>query len=126
MAPALFGIVQESLTTVARHAGATQVKVSLTTDELNLLLPVSESGAGIVADALTGIGIGLVSMRERAAALGGKFNIAGVPGAGTTIEVTLPLTLPLLRRKQYEDRSPGRRETTPSSRDGIKKILADT
>jgi signal transduction histidine kinase len=39
----------------------------------------------------TGSGIGLVSMRERATSLGGQLNIAGVPGTGTTIQVTLPL-----------------------------------
>ena len=99
VATALFRIVQESLTNVARHAGATQVKVSLTADESNLLLTVSDNGAGIAADARTGNGIGLVSMRERATALGGKFNIAGVPGAGTTIAVTLPLTRPVVLKE---------------------------
>jgi PAS domain S-box-containing protein len=91
VATALFRIVQESLTNVARHAGATQVKVSLTADETDLLLTVSDNGTGIAEPARKGNGIGLVSMRERATALGGHFKIAGVPGAGTTIEVTLPL-----------------------------------
>lgn len=91
VATALFRIVQESLTNVARHAGATQVKVSLTADESDLLLTVSDNGAGIAAEARKGNGIGLVSMRERANSLGGRFQIAGVAGAGTTIEVTLPL-----------------------------------
>lgn len=99
VATALFRIVQESLTNVARHAGATQVKVSLTADASSLLLTVSDNGAGIDAIAGKGNGIGLVSMRERATALGGKFNIAGVPGAGTTIEVTLPLTRPVVLKE---------------------------
>jgi PAS domain S-box-containing protein len=100
VATALFRIVQESLTNVARHAGATQVKVSLTADESDLLLTVSDNGAGIDAVARTGNGIGLVSMRERATALGGKFNIAGVPGAGTTIAVTLPLSRPVVMEEE--------------------------
>ena len=100
VATALFRIVQESLTNVARHAGATQVKVSLTADESNLLLTVSDNGAGIAAVARTGNGIGLVSMRERATALGGKFNIAGATGAGTTIAVTLPLTRPVVLKEE--------------------------
>ncbi|MDF2466788.1 MAG: sensor protein [Ramlibacter sp.] len=100
VATALFRIVQESLTNVARHAGATQVKVSLTADESDLLLTVSDNGAGIAAVARTGNGIGLVSMRERATALGGKFNIAGVPGTGTTIEVTLPLNRPVVLKEE--------------------------
>ena len=100
VATALFRIVQESLTNVARHAGATQVKVSLTADESNLLLTVSDNGAGIDAVAGKGNGIGLVSMRERATALGGKFNIAGVAGAGTTIAVTLPLTRSVVLKEE--------------------------
>jgi PAS domain S-box-containing protein len=100
VATALFRIVQESLTNVARHAGATQVKVSLTADESNLLLTVNDNGAGIDAVAGKGNGIGLVSMRERATALGGKFNIAGVPGAGTTIAVTLPLTRSVVLKEE--------------------------
>jgi signal transduction histidine kinase len=100
VATALFRIVQESLTNVARHAGATQVKVSLTADESNLLLTVSDNGTGIDAVAGKGNGIGLVSMRERATALGGKFNIAGVPGSGTTIAVTLPLTRPVMLKEE--------------------------
>jgi signal transduction histidine kinase len=100
VATALFRVVQESLTNVARHAGATQVKVSLTADESNLLLTVSDNGAGIDAASGKGNGIGLVSMRERATALGGKFNIAGVPGAGTTIAVTLPLTRSVVLKEE--------------------------
>jgi len=95
LATALFRIVQESLTNVVRHAGATRVKVSLTSAGSELLLTVRDDGAGIAAGGRTGIGIGLVSMRERATALGGKFNIVGVPGNGTTIEVTLPLGRPV-------------------------------
>jgi signal transduction histidine kinase len=76
------------------------VKVSLTADESNLLLTVSDNGAGIAAVARTGNGIGLVSMRERATALGGKFNIAGVLGAGTTIAVTLPLTRSVVLKEE--------------------------
>ncbi len=91
LATALFRIVQESLTNVVRHAGANQVKVCLTADNNELLLTVSDDGSGIAAGARRGSGIGLVSMRERAAALGGRFNIRSVPGVGTTIEVALPL-----------------------------------
>jgi PAS domain S-box-containing protein len=100
VATALFRIVQESLTNVARHAGATQVKVSLSADESNLLLTVSDNGAGIDAASGKGNGIGLVSMRERATALGGKFNIAGGAGAATTIEVTLPLTRSVVLKEE--------------------------
>ncbi|MCM2252672.1 MAG: PAS domain S-box protein, partial [Ramlibacter sp.] len=91
LATALFRIVQESLTNVVRHAGANRVQVRLARDEDRLVLTVVDDGSGISGGPRTGGGIGLVSMRERATALGGQLNIASVPGAGTTIEVTLPL-----------------------------------
>ena len=97
-ATALFRIVQESLTNVVRHAGATRVKVSLTSDETHLMLTVADNGSGAAPAARGGLGIGLVSMRERATALGGKFNISAVPGSGTTIEVTLPLERPVTKK----------------------------
>jgi PAS domain S-box-containing protein len=91
LATALFRIVQESLTNVVRHAGATKVQVRLVRDEDDLVLTVNDNGSGMAAGPRTGSGIGLVSMRERATSLGGQLNIAGVPGTGTTIQVTLPL-----------------------------------
>jgi PAS domain S-box-containing protein len=91
LATALFRIVQESLTNVVRHAGASRVQVRLARDEDHLVLTVVDNGSGIAGGPRTGSGIGLVSMRERATALGGQLSIAGVAGVGTTIEVTLPL-----------------------------------
>jgi PAS domain S-box-containing protein len=91
LATALFRIVQESLTNVVRHAHASSVQVCLARDGADLVLKVCDNGVGMAGDSRAGTGIGLVSMRERATALGGKLRIAGVPGNGTTIEVTLPL-----------------------------------
>jgi PAS domain S-box-containing protein len=99
VATALFRIVQESLTNVVRHAGASSVQVRLTSDEDHLMLTVCDNGSGIAAEGRSGTGIGLVSMRERATSLGGQLKIAGVPGAGTTIEVTLPLARPVLEKE---------------------------
>jgi PAS domain S-box-containing protein len=95
LATALFRIVQESLTNVVRHSGATSVKVCLTCEHGDLVLTVHDNGAGMAPGARPGSGIGLVSMRERATALGGQLRIESVPGAGTTIEVTLPLGQPV-------------------------------
>jgi PAS domain S-box-containing protein len=95
LATALFRIVQESLTNVVRHAGATTVQVRLISDGPDLVLTVQDNGGGIAADARPGSGIGLVSMRERATALGGQLKISSAPGAGTTIEVTLPIGRPV-------------------------------
>lgn len=90
IATALFRIVQESLTNVARHSGATRVKVRLRLDPTDqvLLLTVHDDGRGMAAK--KGQGIGLVSMRERALALGGTLRVTSRPGRGTRIDVSVP------------------------------------
>jgi PAS domain S-box-containing protein len=87
---ALFRIVQESLTNVARHANATQVNIDLIADAGHLVLSIHDNGQGIQDNARQD-GIGLVSMRERAIAIGAQFNIISPLGGGTTIQVTLAL-----------------------------------
>jgi PAS domain S-box-containing protein len=94
-ATALFRIVQESLTNIARHSGASGVEIRLVAEEGQLVLTVRDDGSGIVPGAPRSNGIGLVSMRERATALGGQLRVASIPGRGTTIEVTLPLETPV-------------------------------
>ncbi len=88
-ATALFRIVQESLTNVTRHSGATCVEIALREEGDELVLTVSDDGRGMAGG--RGGGIGLVSMRERAMALGGSFSAQGGAGAGTTIRVALPI-----------------------------------
>jgi PAS domain S-box-containing protein len=95
-ATALFRIVQESLTNIARHAGASEVQIRLAIEGEQLVLTVRDDGAGIAEHNGRNSGIGLVSMRERATALGGHLRIASIPGRGTTIEVALPLEVPAL------------------------------
>jgi PAS domain S-box-containing protein len=95
-ATALFRIVQESLTNIARHASASQVQIRLAAEGDQLVLSVRDDGAGIAQGGERSKGIGLLSMRERATALGGQLRIASIPGRGTTIEVTLPLEAPAL------------------------------
>jgi PAS domain S-box-containing protein len=89
VATALFRIVQESLTNVVRHAAATQVEIGLRTAHGALHLCIQDNGRGIDA-AAHGSGIGLLSMRERATALGGNFAISRRPGSGTRIDVSIP------------------------------------
>jgi len=91
VATALYRIVQESLTNIVRHAGASKVEVSLTADEDALVLTIRDNGTGIADGAGQGGGIGLVSMRERATALGGQLTIISTPGRGTMITVALPI-----------------------------------
>lgn len=90
---ALFRILQESLTNVRRHANAAKVDILLRQKAGYLFLKVKDNGVGIPAAALNDpLSIGLTGMRERAVLLGGQIKIHGVPGAGTTVEVRLPLS----------------------------------
>jgi signal transduction histidine kinase len=89
-ATALFRILQETLTNVARHANATQVKVRLAKEEGSLILEVHDNGKGISKEELSaGRSLGILGMRERALLLGGGLAISGAPGQGTTIEVRI-------------------------------------
>jgi PAS domain S-box-containing protein len=88
---ALFRIVQESLTNVLKHAGATQVEVTLEATGDGILLEVRDNGRGFAPDCGPRRGkFGLVGMRERALMLGGRVDINSAAGAGTSIIVRLP------------------------------------
>jgi PAS domain S-box-containing protein len=92
-ATALFRILQETLTNVARHANATQVNVRLAKEEGSLILEVHDNGKGISKEELVaGRSLGILGMRERALLLGGGLAISGAPGQGTTIEVRIQET----------------------------------
>jgi signal transduction histidine kinase len=93
---AVYRIVQEALSNVARHSGATACTVSLNSGRGVLRLVIEDNGRGIgpIATRLTsGRGLGLIGMRERAQALGGTFTIRERDGGGTIVAVTLPLDI---------------------------------
>ena len=85
---AVFRIVQESLTNVARHAGATHCSITLKLTTA-LELTISDDGIGI-SDARRA-GVGLASMKERAEELGGTCSVNGRSERGTVVAVRLPL-----------------------------------
>lgn len=88
-----FRVLQESLTNVARHSGATRVTIRLMQTAEQLTLEVADNGVGIPPDRIAGTAsLGLVGMRERAVACRGELRITGVPNAGTTVRLTIPLT----------------------------------
>jgi tetratricopeptide (TPR) repeat protein len=95
----LFRIAQEAVANVVRHAGARTVHVTLKVDGGNAQLVVADDGGGFdpVAARQAG-GLGLASIEERARLLGGRCRIASAPGAGSEIEVTVPLPAPELHR----------------------------
>jgi len=92
VASAVFRMLQEALTNVAKHANATQVKVALNVEPFSLSLDISENGRGITRDELRGShSLGLLGLRERALALGGSVNVFRDASAGTTVALRLPL-----------------------------------
>ncbi len=91
-ATALFRILQEVLTNVARHSQASKVRVSLKAESRNLVMEVKDNGRGIQPEELSGTGsLGLLGMQERAAVLGGTVEIHGQKGRGTIVAVTIPV-----------------------------------
>jgi signal transduction histidine kinase/ligand-binding sensor domain-containing protein len=88
---ALFRIVQEALGNAAKHAQARQMTVRLTRSADVVSLTVSDDGRGFDSSSLaTPSGMGLITMRERASQLNGKFEFESAPGRGTTISVVIP------------------------------------
>jgi signal transduction histidine kinase len=92
-----FRIVQEAITNAIRHAGARDLRVRLERTPQRISLRIRDDGRGFDVDVrLDGAAaaghLGVVGMRERVRALGGAFRLLSRPGAGTTIEVELPLT----------------------------------
>ncbi len=87
----LFRIAQEAVSNAARHAGATEILIGFTRGEGALHLSVQDDGRGLPTGALAAShGLGLRTMRSRAAALGGVLTIESRPGAGTTVTCTVP------------------------------------
>jgi PAS domain S-box-containing protein len=91
-ATAIFRIFQESLTNVARHAKATRVQARLEREVHQLTFEVRDNGRGFdPEEAKARKSLGLVGMQERALLLQGELKLEGVPGAGTTMTLRIPL-----------------------------------
>jgi signal transduction histidine kinase len=92
---ALFRVVQEGLTNVAKHARATQVTVTVAADNGAVHLVVADDGVGFeptqVATPNRHGGWGLITMAERAEAVGGRFRVESQPQQGTRIIVEVAL-----------------------------------
>jgi signal transduction histidine kinase len=91
----VFRVVQECLTNIHRHSGATDALIHISRSNGTLLLEVADNGKGIPADKLAeiqlkGTGVGIRGMRERVAQFQGEMKIES-GAAGTKILVSLPL-----------------------------------
>jgi PAS domain S-box-containing protein len=93
VATALFRIYQEALTNVARHAKAHKVKTSLALSPATLTLEVSDDGIGFEQEKIAAQKtLGLMGIRERIAAINGRFELHTAPGRGTTLTIQAPYT----------------------------------
>ena len=89
---ALYRMVQEALTNVARHARATEVNIEMRQEGGELVLTVRDNGVGFPADLQHNEGrYGLLGIRERAYMLGGRLEVDNPPGGGGRLTVRLPL-----------------------------------
>jgi len=92
---ALYRIVQEALTNVARHAKASQVSVLLEQRGNSVIGIVEDDGRGFDVESVLASGhlesLGLHGMQERASLVGGKLTVESTPGIGTTVFVEIPL-----------------------------------
>jgi two-component system NarL family sensor kinase len=87
-------LARELLSNVAKHSGASHVRVTVAADSERIELEVRDDGRGFDPSRVRPGGVrgrGLVGIRERAAALGGRAYVESTPGEGTTVSVHLPL-----------------------------------
>jgi signal transduction histidine kinase len=94
VAVCLYRIVQEALRNISRHAGATEVAISLVGENQAIRLSIRDNGIGFDPGLkIRQVGLGLESMKERAHLIGGDLSLTSHPGQGTVIEVRAPLSM---------------------------------
>ncbi|MFO0707915.1 MAG: sensor histidine kinase [Nitrospira sp.] len=93
IATCLYRVAQESLGNVVRHAKASRIDVSLERSRMGLTLTLADNGVGFASDhhRPNAGGLGLLSMKERVALVGGTLTIDSSVGAGTTVQASVPL-----------------------------------
>jgi two-component system, NarL family, sensor histidine kinase UhpB len=117
---AVYRILQEALTNVARHAHAGAVHVDLRGRGRFLNLIVKDNGRGITrAESSSPQSVGLLGMRERARLLGGNVTITGTPGRGTTVTLQV-----LFDGARPRARKPGPQRPSPGRRPGARQVNA--
>jgi two-component system, NarL family, sensor histidine kinase UhpB len=87
----LYRVAQEALTNVIRHARATRAELELEADDERLRLLVRDNGRGLRLDELPAGSNGIIGMRERALLVGGTLSLRSSAGAGTEVELEIPL-----------------------------------
>jgi signal transduction histidine kinase len=98
---AAYRIVSEALTNVTRHARATWCAVRVERRDGDLVVEIADDGRGVDPD--SPMGVGLLSMEERAAELGGSCRVLPRPGGGTLVRAVLPTRTVSERTAEPED-----------------------
>jgi PAS domain S-box-containing protein len=89
---AIFRIVQEALTNVAKHAGASSACVAISKSGGDLIIEVSDNGIGLTkSNRFKPDSFGLIGLHERAQYLGGELSVTGTPNVGTRLNLRIPL-----------------------------------
>ena len=90
---AVYRIVQEALSNVVRHSGATRAAVRVAREPDRLVVTIEDDGHGFDVPTVraAGRGLGLFGMGERAAYLGGRVDVQSTPGTGTRVRAEIPL-----------------------------------
>ena len=92
VAVSLYRIAQEALSNTVKHANATEVAVSLNLSNGEVVLSITDDGDGFdTVNAKHNPGLGVISMKERARIAGGRFSIESRLGAGTRVEIIVPV-----------------------------------
>ena len=101
---AVFRIVQEGLTNVARHAKVSEVEVRIVVSRNKVRIQIDDRGRGFAPEVVYGSGTasGIVGMRERATLVGGQLSVESVPGVGTRLTAELPLEVPQKQGPKHE------------------------
>lgn len=89
---AVYRVVQEALTNVAKHARAERVELQMVENDGHLEILIRDDGVGF-DPSQPSEGFGLVGMRERVALVNGTLNLASTPGSGTELKVRVPIVL---------------------------------
>jgi signal transduction histidine kinase len=87
---AIYRIAQEALHNIVKHARASTVRIALVAGDGALTLRIADDGVGFDTGGAFPGHLGLTTMAERAAKLGGTLRLESAPGAGSTVEVTIP------------------------------------
>jgi signal transduction histidine kinase len=94
---ALYRVIHEALSNVAKHSRATTVRVALRQEHERLIVVVEDNGVGFTPGSMRTNpregGVGMISMRRRTELLQGRFDVQSAPDQGTTVRLSLPLAL---------------------------------